>query len=473
MLDQDTRTTVLRLAEQGQGARKIAAALSISRNAVRRVLRSGQAEVPDLVRVEQVAPYLARVRELHEACAGNLVRVAEELRTEGVEVAYSTLTAACRGHGIGVMTKVPAGRYHFEPGEEMQHDTSPHSVVIAGVRRLVQCASLVLCFSRIIFAQAFARWSRFECRCFLSDGLVHVGGAASRCMLDNSSVVICRGTGRDAEAAPEMQALARRFGFTFVAHAVGHANRSARVERPFHYIENNFYPGRSFESLDDLNAQLLAWCDHVNQRFKRHIRAVPRDLFVIERPHLRPLPVHVPEVHDVHVRRVDVEGYVSLHVNRYSVPDALIGRRVELRESIRLVRAFDGKRQVAEHARQEPGAGKRITCPDHRRLGMWKKRTPPPLPEEALLRAVATEMAELIDLLRRTHGGRAARTLRDLHRLYVDYPTAVLVDAVRAAVKHGLCDVTRIERMVLERIAGDYFRLPLHGSRPEDPDHGR
>lgn len=166
----------------------------------------------------------------------------------------------------------------------------------------------------MIFAQAFSRWSRLECRCFLSDGLVHVGGAASRCMLDNRSMAICRGTGRDAQAAPEMQALAQRFGFAFVAHAVGHANRSARLERPFHYIENNFCTGRSFERLDDLNAQLLAWCDQINGRFKRQVRAVPRDLFAIERPHLRPLPVHVPEVHDVHARRVDVEGYVSLHV---------------------------------------------------------------------------------------------------------------------------------------------------------------
>jgi hypothetical protein len=437
------------------------------------VLRSGQAEVPDLARRERLAPHLERVRELNEACAGNLVRVVEELRAEGVESAYSTLTAACRRHGIGVVQKVPAGRYHFEPGEEMQHDTSPHSVVIAGTRRVVQCASLVWCFSRRIFAQAFSRWGRFECRCFLSDALVHAGGAAYRCMIDNSSVVLCRGTGRDAQAAPEMQALAQRFGFTFRAHAVGHANRSARVERPFRYIENNFYPGRRFESLEDLNAQLLAWCDQVNARYKRHIRAIPRDLFELERPRLQPLPLHVPEVHDVHARRVDVEGYVSLHVNRYSVPDALIGRRVEVRESRRLVRVFDGKRQVAEHQRQAPGAGKRITHPDHRRLGAWKKRTPPPLPEEALLRAVASEVADLIDLLRRHHGGRAARAMRELHRLYVEYPTPSLVDAVRAAVRHGLCDLPRIERMVLERIAGDIFRLPLRGSAPEGDDRER
>ena len=43
---------------------------------------------------------------------------------------------------------------------------------------------------------------------------------------------------------PEMAAFAERFGFTFAAHEKGDANRSARVERPFDYIENNFLAGR-------------------------------------------------------------------------------------------------------------------------------------------------------------------------------------------------------------------------------------
>jgi hypothetical protein len=32
-----------------------------------------------------------------------------------------------------------------------------------------------------------------------------------------------------------MAAFGERFGFQFVAHAIGNANRSGRVERPFHF----------------------------------------------------------------------------------------------------------------------------------------------------------------------------------------------------------------------------------------------
>jgi len=45
---------------------------------------------------------------------------------------------------------------------------------------------------------------------------------------------------------PEMAAFAERYGFHFQAHEKGDANRSARVERSFRYIETNFLAGRTF-----------------------------------------------------------------------------------------------------------------------------------------------------------------------------------------------------------------------------------
>ena len=47
----------------------------------------------------------------------------------------------------------------------------------------------------------------------------------------------CAAAGRDMVPVPEMTAFGERFGFEFVAHAIGNANRSGRVERPFHFIE--------------------------------------------------------------------------------------------------------------------------------------------------------------------------------------------------------------------------------------------
>lgn len=462
MLELDTRQAILRLATEGHGVRAIAQALSVSRNSVRRVLRDGHARVPSLERLESALPYHDQIRDLHLRCQGNLVRVNEELEAIGIHLGYSTLTGFCRRHHIGVEPPKPVGHYLFAPAEEMQHDTSPHGVMVGESKRKLQCASLVLCHSRMIFAQAYPTFTRFWCKVFLTDALVHLGGAAGRCMVDNSSVVVARGTGKNAVIAPEMVAFGERFGFHFEAHELGDANRSAHVERRFHYIEHNFYPGRSFSDLDDLNTQLRAWCDKANGISRRslgHVRAV--DLFQAERLALRPLPLHVPQVYQLHERLVDLEGYVNVHTCRYSVPVDLIGRRLEVRETKDQIRIFDGHRLVCEHPRRPQGSWDRSTLPEHRYHGRWRlQQHTAVLPEEATLRVAAPELGPLLDALNKHHGGRAVRPIRILHRLWRDYPKASLLRAATAALEHGLLDLARIETMVLRDIAGDFFRLP-------------
>ncbi|MCB9759553.1 MAG: IS21 family transposase [Alphaproteobacteria bacterium] len=469
MLDRDTRAAILRLHEVGVGQKRIARELGVSRNAVRRVVRDGRAHVPGLQRAARAEPHLERIRELHARCKGNLVRVHEELCAEGVEVAYPTLTAFCRRQGIGVTPKRPSGRYHFVPGEEMQHDTSPHRVKVGGRERRLQCASLILAHSRMLYARVYPCFDRFTCRIFLTEALQRLGGAAQRCIVDNSSVIVAHGTGPNAVFAPEMNALADRFSFTFDATHLADPNRKGRVERPFHYIENNFYAGRTFADLDDLNRQLDIWCGKSNARYRDRLQASPLTLYQAERPAMRPLPLHVPEVYACHSRVVDVEGYVTLHLNRYSVDAAHIGRRVEVREYAERVELGLGHKPLATHPRHERGARRRSLLPRHRgQRRDPRSRGPRTWPEEAPLRVSGEALAALVDRLKEHHGGHAGRHLRRLHRMFLDYPTQPLDDAVAEALRYGLIDLTRIERMVLRRLAGAFFRLPTP-PRPGGP----
>ena len=144
MLSQAQRTTILELNAQHVSKREIARVMGISRVAVRKVLHANSATVPELHRTEKAEPYRQQILELFEKCKGNLVRVHEELREGGAELSYTALTAFCRRHGIGYRPPEAAGQYEFAPGEEMQHDTSPHDVELAGKKRRVQTASAVL-----------------------------------------------------------------------------------------------------------------------------------------------------------------------------------------------------------------------------------------------------------------------------------------------------------------------------------------
>ena len=384
------------------------------------------------------------------------MRVHEELAAGGATLSYPALTAFCRRQGIGQTPVVPAGQYHFEPGVEMQHDTSPHEVEVGGRKYKAQTASAVLCYSHMLFFQINPTFQRFDCKVFLTDALRYMGGAVERVMIDNTHVVVLRGTGREMIPVPEMEAFAERLGFRFVAHERGDANRSARVERPFSFIENNFLAGRTFATWENLNRQARQWCDRVNSTYKKHIRAVPRELFAIERMHLKPLPAWIPEVYRLHQRTVDVEGYVSVHSIRYSVPVSWIGRRVEVRETRDKIEIQLDARHIVVHEREVTPLQQRITLAGHRPpRGAGVKRSDPHPEEQAIVQA-APETAAYVTALKQKGRKAVTLALRQLLRLLREYPREPFLAAVREAARYGLYDLGRLERMILRRVARDW-----------------
>jgi transposase len=461
LLDQSIRTAILELHKKGMGARAIARAMKLSRGAVRGVIRAGIADVPRLARPEKADGHEDDIRALFASCKGNLIRVHEELTAKGVTLSYQALTGFCRRHGIGHEPKKPAGRYHFAPGEEMQHDTSPHDAQIGGHERRVQTASLVLCYSRLRFIQLYPTFNRFICKLFLHDALQYFGAAARRCMIDNTHVVVLKGTGADMVPVPEMEAFADRYGFEFKAHEKGDANRSAHVERFFDHVERNFLAGRRFSDFAAANRAALAWCDEVNQKFRKEIHGTARELFASERPALVSLPTWTPDIYVLHHRIVDVEGYVHVDGQTYSVPYQLIGRQLEVRELKDKVLVFDGPRLVAEHERTFTFEKRRSTKDEHRPpRGQGGDRLRESSPEERELLAAEPVLAQYSKHVKTRGSNRWPERLRRLAQMRRDYPAKPFLAAVQTAAHYGLYDLDRLERIVLRNIATEYFVAP-------------
>jgi transposase len=192
MLTQSQRATILELHAKKMNKREIAKLLNLSRQSVRKVLQANSTAVPKIEREEKATPYRQQILELLHTCKVNLVRVHEELIVDSATLSYQALTAFCRRQGIGQEPILPAGRYHFEPCIEMQHDTSPHEVTVAGRKCKAQTASAVLCYSRLLFFQLQPTFQRFDCRVFLTEALRYMNGAPQRTMIDNTHVVVLR-----------------------------------------------------------------------------------------------------------------------------------------------------------------------------------------------------------------------------------------------------------------------------------------
>ncbi|HLE60056.1 MAG TPA: hypothetical protein VI700_00825 [Thermoanaerobaculaceae bacterium] len=457
MLDEKIRTAILALSRAGNGKRAIARALGVSRGAVRKVLATDSTQVPALDREEKAGPHHDEIVDLVVRCKGNLVRVHEELEAQGAQVSYPALTAYCRRHGIGHEPSDPAGQYDHQPGEEMQHDTSPHVADIGGRERPVQIAGLALAYSRLAFIQLYPCFTRFECKVFLDDGLDYIGGVCPICMIDNTSVIVLRGTGEEMVPVPEMDSFAEARGFEFRAHEKGDANRSAVVEGLFDYVQKNFLSNRKFRDFEDANREAIVWCNKINAKFSRKLHGSRRDLFAAECHRLRPLPLWRSPVYRIHTRIVDLEGYLNVQARRYEVPGRYIGRQLEVRETKSELEVFDGPRLVVSHPRRVDGP-KRIRLPESERTERKRKRDEQLIAEERQLHAELPELREWVTELRcRAPRGRGVLRLRQLRRLLRDYPQAPLLEALHDAHRYGLYDLDRVETMVLRNIRHDYF----------------
>jgi len=235
---------------------------------------------------------------------------------------------------------------------------------------------------------------------------------------------------------------------------------------PFHFIEHNFFAGRTFADLPDLNLQARAFCDKVNAAPKRHLHASPRELFAAERPHLHPLPLFVPEVYALHHRLVDVEGFVNVHGHRYSVPYLLIGRQLEVRETKDHIDVYHGPRLVASHAKVLGRAFTRVSVPEHRPPRGARPSTQP-VPEEQTLAQADAPVPAYAAALKQRSAGRGTLALRRLLALYREYPRRPFLQAVTLAAQYGLFDLDRLERLTLRVIAKDYFRPSPDDEEPE------
>ena len=391
-----------------------------------------------------------------------MVRVQEIFQSEyGQSLPYSTLTRIVRDLDLREDNKKPrAGTYEFGPGQEMQHDTSPHPVLLGEKKVKAQCAGLVLGYSRKLFIQYYPVFTRFEARVFLDAAFRFMDGACPRCIIDNTSVLVAHGSGPDADIAPEMERFGQIFGVKFIPHAIGDADRQAKIERNFSYVERNFLAGRTFTDWQDLNEQAQTWCVEVaNQKVKRSIGMSPEAAYLMEKPHLLALPPYLPPVYQTFDRTVDVAGYVHVETNRYSAPERLIGKQVEVHKLWDHVEVFFKNQKVADHPRLLDKRETRITANGHHPPFNRQRAHEGPCQEEKTLLGQQEWLDQYVQELKKHFSGRAIRPLRRVLDLKRTYPPEAFEKAVVQALHYGLYDLPRLEQMILSYVAGDFFTI--------------
>jgi transposase len=182
--------------------------------------------------------------------------------------------------------------------------------------------------------------------------LVRLGGVPEKMVLDNEGAMVAGRTAGRARLVDEVAALFGQLLLRPVVLRPRFPEGKGQDERTVGYLQTSFLPLRSFESLEDLQAQHDQWATAVAfERHHRRVGAKVKDAWRAERSYLRPLPDPLPIVDRRAEGRVMKDGFVRFGDVDYSVPPGLSGRRVQMRASMSDVTVFLEGQVIATHRR--------------------------------------------------------------------------------------------------------------------------
>jgi transposase len=253
----------------------------------------------------------------------------------------------------------------YRPGELVQCDLwEPRELVPVGHGQLRRgyVVTVELCWSRVVAGALIFSKEAPDILWALGRGLGRIGVLPEKLVWDREGAIHAGG-GRPTD---EFAGFCGQLGVGWVILEARDPQAKGVLERSHRFMRTNFEPGRRFANHLDFQDQFDSWCDRVNQRVHRTIRAVPVERLAEERTRMRALPERLPEMDRRSVVRVPQQPYLRVDRNDYSIDPAFAGRRVELRVTQGEVTAIvlDTGELACRHRRVFAG-GLTLTDPAH------------------------------------------------------------------------------------------------------------
>src|ERR1700741_348567 len=259
---------------KGKTIKEIARDLKVSRNTVRRVLRSGETSF-EYEREVQPRPKLGRwTAELDDLLAGNaakpvreqltLIRIVEELRGRGYDGGYDAVRRYARrwAKERGQSTAAAYVPLSFAPGEAYQFDWSHEIVLLDGVTVTVKAAHVRLCHSRMLFVRVYPRETQEMVFDAHDRAFALFKGACERGIYDNMKTAV------ETIFVGKQRLYNRRF-LQMCSHYLVEPTactpasgwEKGQVENQVGLVRERFFtPRLKYKSFEEMNAWLLDRC---------------------------------------------------------------------------------------------------------------------------------------------------------------------------------------------------------------------
>ena len=347
--------------------KQIARELKLSRNTVRRVLRSGETafvyarEVQPRPKLGVWAKDLDRLLMTNASATARerltLIRIFEELRALGYAGGYDAVRRYARrwSREHASATAEAFVPLSFAPGEAYPFDWSHEIVLLNGVTTTVKVAHTRLCYSRMMFVRAYPRESQEMMFDAHERAFAFFKGACQRRIYDNMKTAVeTIFIGKERQYNRRFLQMCSHHLVEPVACTPASGWEKGQVENQVGLVRERFFtPRLRFKTLDELNAWLLDKCltwAKAHPHPEQPDRTV-WEMFEDERPKLIAYRGRFDGFHGT-TASVSKMCLVRFDNNRYSVNASAVGRPVEIQAyADRLVIRQDG-RIVGEHKRK-------------------------------------------------------------------------------------------------------------------------
>ena len=320
---------------RGESISTLAKEYGLTRNTVRKYLAVDKPptypkrEVPTSL----LDPHKDYIRGRLAECDLSVKRLLVEIRQQGYAGGYTILKDFVlpikkdRAVRAEIRFETPAG----EQGQVDWIDLGRHSMDGEAVH--LNCFVLVLGYSRAAYIE-FTDNVRTETflQCHLN-AFQYLGGFPRTLLYDNTKNVVLR---RDLIASrstfnPLFADFSSALGFTprLCRPGINGAKTKGKVENFIKFVQKDFFIGCRFDSLNDINAQAVAWLATANARVHGTTHEVPVERLGLEG--LTPLdPMRPYIVVQIEKRKVTSDCFVSYRGSKYSVPWQYAGRECQL-----------------------------------------------------------------------------------------------------------------------------------------------
>jgi len=346
--------------------RQIAREMNLSRNTVRKILRSDTTELhyerktqprPKLEPFkEQLIQALEEDQKKPEKHQRTALLLFEMIQRSGFAGGYDTVRRFVknwRGQNKGATKAfVPLS---FAPGEAFQFDWSYEQIELGGHNVKIKLAQFRLCHSRELFCVAYMRESLEMILDAHAQAFQFFGGACKKGIYDNLKTVVSKVLmGKERIFNRRFQTLASHYLFEPVACTPAAGWEKGQVERQVGVVRQKFFgKRRKFADLDELNQWLRDECrDFATTR--KHPEFTDQTVAEVaskEREYL----IHTRVMFDAYqesTARVSPTALVRFDRNRYSVEATCVGKVVMVRAYANRIALIHNGKLVGMHVRQ-------------------------------------------------------------------------------------------------------------------------